>query len=150
MGLFRRRGSDGPRSDDTFDLFYASDIHGSDVLWRKFLGAAAFYQASASIMGGDLVGKAIVPVEHRPDGSFRFEFLGAERVVPDADALEDALKPIRFNGFYPWVATQAEIAAHSGDDRSQGALFDQVVEQDLRRWMGLADERAEGAPRYVI
>jgi len=52
-------------------LFYASDIHGSDVLWRKFLGAANFSDADAAVMRGDLLAKAIVPIERRPDGTFR-------------------------------------------------------------------------------
>ena len=43
MRLRRKRGvEDGA----TVRLFYASDIHGSDLLWRKFLGAAAFYGAA--------------------------------------------------------------------------------------------------------
>jgi Icc-related predicted phosphoesterase len=40
-------------------LYYASDIHGSDVLWRKFLNAASFYEVGTLIMGGgDLCGRA--------------------------------------------------------------------------------------------
>jgi Icc-related predicted phosphoesterase len=148
MGLFRRGRTD---PEDVVDVFYASDVHGSDVLWRKFLGAAGFYQAAAAIMGGDLVGKAIVPIERRSDGSFRFDFLGEERVAADADGLEEAVKPIRFNGFYPWVATHEEIAARSGAEASHGALFDQVVRDDLERWMALAAARADGQPpRFVI
>ena len=57
MGVFRRRGdAQGLR------VYYASDVHGSDVLWRKFLNAAKHYGCSHLIMGGDLMGKAIVPI----------------------------------------------------------------------------------------
>ena len=34
-------------------VFFATDIHGSEVCWRKFLNAAAFYQADLVILGGD-------------------------------------------------------------------------------------------------
>ena len=30
-------------------LYYASDIHGSDVLWRKFVNAGRFYEAERDV-----------------------------------------------------------------------------------------------------
>ena len=39
------------REEPSLRLYYASDIHGSDVLWRKFLNAAAFYEVEILIMG---------------------------------------------------------------------------------------------------
>ena len=50
-------------------IFYASDIHGSDRCWRKFLNAAAFYSAEALVLGADLTGKAIVPLVEGGDGT---------------------------------------------------------------------------------
>ena len=47
-------------------IFFATDIHGSEVCWRKFLNAAAFYKADLVVLGGDVTGKAMVPiVAHR-------------------------------------------------------------------------------------
>ena len=43
-------------------LFFAADIHGSQVTFRKFLAAAAFYGVDALVFGGDLMGKALVPI----------------------------------------------------------------------------------------
>ena len=43
-------------------IFFATDIHGSDVCWRKFLNAGAFHKADVLIMGGDMTGKAMVPI----------------------------------------------------------------------------------------
>jgi len=89
MRLGRRQKTDG---GGRLRLFYASDIHGSDLLWRKFLGAAKFYDAEAAVMGGDLLGKAIIPIARRPDGTYTGEFLGAKRVVHEGQELdEDAL-----------------------------------------------------------
>jgi Icc-related predicted phosphoesterase len=46
-------------------VFFATDIHGSEICWRKFLNAAAFYKADAVILGGDVTGKVMVPItEH--------------------------------------------------------------------------------------
>ena len=74
--VFRKRRRE---SEEAFALYYASDVHGSDQCWRKFLGAGRFYEVNALIMGGDLTGKAIVPIQLDADGAFTAEFLGETR-----------------------------------------------------------------------
>ena len=57
-------------------IFFASDLHGSDRCFRKFLNAAKFYKADWLIMGGDAAGKHLVPLLQ--DGSgWRGNFQGA-------------------------------------------------------------------------
>jgi len=137
--LFSRRGH--APDEDALELYYASDIHGSDRCWRKFLGAARFYGLSDVIMGGDLVGKAVVPVEHRPDGTYMCRFLGDERVAVDDEQLAEIVDAIRFNGMYPWIAPPEELARYAGNGAGQDELFDRVVREDLDRWIALAAER---------
>ena len=132
--------------NESLTLYYASDIHGSVLLWRKFLGASKFYGADASITGGDLLGKAVVPIERREDGRYRLTFLGAERVIGEEE-LANTESSIRFNGFYPWVAPADEIARHRGD---QEALFHQVARGELQRWIDVADARGNGQRPFVI
>jgi uncharacterized protein len=141
MPLFKRH-----HDDESLTLYYASDIHGSDLLWRKFLGAGAFYGADAAIMGGDLLGKAVVPIERRDDGRYKLRFLGAERMIGEEE-LAETESAIRFNGFYPWVARADEIARHRADQEN---LFHEVARGELERWMALADERANGHRPFVI
>jgi len=38
--LIRRKKREDKAGAATLDLYYASDVHGSDQCWRKFLGAA--------------------------------------------------------------------------------------------------------------
>ena len=55
----------GKARGDPVRVFFATDIHGSEICWRKFLNAAAFYKADAVILGGDVTGKVMVPItEH--------------------------------------------------------------------------------------
>ena len=72
LASFRKRAKDRDGATQTLELYYASDVHGSDQCWRKFLGAGRFYGVQALIMGGDLTGKAIVPIE-------RARYWGTER-----------------------------------------------------------------------
>ena len=136
MRLGRKPAREDARS---VRLFYASDIHGSDLLWRKFLGASKFYEADASVMGGDLLGKAIIPIERREDGTFRAQFLGDERIVREGDELHELEGAIRFNGFYPWIASDREIAERGSDTEE---LFSEIARSDIRRWIELAEQRA--------
>jgi Icc-related predicted phosphoesterase len=136
--VFRKRRRQG---GDAFALYYASDVHGSDQCWRKFLGAGRFYEVNALIMGGDLTGKAVVPVELGADGSFSTEFLGEIRSGSGDAALGELTEAIRYNGMYPWVASAEEIARLRGDAEARSELFEHVMLDELRRWVALADER---------
>ena len=41
-------------SQKPFKVFYVTDIHGSEICWRKFLNAGTLYQADVVIVGGDI------------------------------------------------------------------------------------------------
>ncbi len=45
-----------------FKLFFATDIHGSDVCWKKFINAAKFYECQVLVMGGDMTGKMLIAI----------------------------------------------------------------------------------------
>jgi uncharacterized protein len=136
--VFRKRRRE---SENAFALYYASDVHGSDQCWRKFLGAGRFYEVNALLMGGDLTGKAVVPIEREADGSFSTEFLGETRRGSGDEALSELTEAIRHNGMYPWVASAEEIARHRADGTARAELFEQVMLDELHRWVALADER---------
>src|SRR6202040_1973609 len=109
-------GSTSTSTDEqTLALYYASDVHGSDQCWRKFLGAGRFYGVDALIMGGDLTGKAIVPIERNGSGSFSATFRGEVGGGSSPRELEELEQAIRYNGMYPWLASREEIASHAGD-----------------------------------
>lgn len=135
----KRRAGNG--ADEGISVYYASDVHGSDVCWRKFLKAGSFYEAQALVMGGDLTGKAIVPVARQEDGTYTARFLGEERRAGEGAELEALVEAIRLNGMYPWVAAAEEIAGVRGKPARQSELFDMVISQELRRWVRVADQR---------
>jgi uncharacterized protein len=126
----------------SFTLYYASDIHGADRLWRKFINAGKFYGADVLVMGGDITGKAVVPII-RSDGSLRVPELIGNRVAP-AEELEALETQIRNRGFYPYVTTEDELAATHGDERAVADLFGRAMAQSVRAWLQLAQERLAG------
>jgi uncharacterized protein len=137
----KRRAGDGSTAQQTLSLYYASDVHGSERCWRKFLGAGRFYGVQALIMGGDLTGKAIVPIETAADGAFTTTFIGETRSGSTAEELEELLQAVRFNGMYPWLAPADEIARLREDPAGRAALLERTMIDELQRWIDLADER---------
>lgn len=122
-------------------LFFASDLHGSDRCFRKFLNAAPFYEADVLILGGDLTGKAILPIVKLGPDRYRARLLTDRVGEMDADALIGFQAQVRDSGFYPWVAEQSEIDAISADADARTALFAELMRESLTRWFALADER---------
>jgi Icc-related predicted phosphoesterase len=123
-------------------LYYASDIHGSDRLWRKFLNAGPFYGANVLVMGGDIAGKAVLPIM-RHNGGLVARELDGDRVFGE-DELPELETRIRNLGFYPLVTTEEEVEAAHGDREAVDALFRRAMEESVRGWLRLAEERLAG------
>jgi uncharacterized protein len=139
MPLFRRRRAGSENGG--LRLYYASDIHGTEVLWRKFLHAPAIYGARVIVMGGDVTGKAVIPLVEEDDALVAEVFGQRERAHTEEDRAELENR-IRSNGMYPHVMAAAEVervAALTEDERE--TWFAEVMLETFERWMALADER---------
>jgi Icc-related predicted phosphoesterase len=139
LGLFRRRRGD--RGDEA-RIFFASDVHGSDVCFRKFLNAGRFYDVQHLILGGDITGKAIVPIERRRGG---YTVAFQEDSYVDLSEAETAAieKRIRDAGLYPLRGERDELLALEDETYRAGVFVDLVVAR-VRDWVTLADERLDG------
>ncbi|MGH2497256.1 MAG: metallophosphoesterase family protein [Ktedonobacteraceae bacterium] len=126
----------------SFKSFYASDIHGSDMLWRKFINAAAFYDVEVLIMGGDIAGKAVIPIVQRNDSYYSPGFAG-ERAFSEEE-LPTLERRIRDTGLYPHRMNEEELARVENDQGAIDALFQRIMKETLERWLRLAEERLHG------
>lgn len=150
---FLKRGKDKQAGADSLTtLFFASDLHGSEQCWRKFLRAGRFYGVGSLVMGGDLTGKAVVPITRKPDGSCSARLLGEIREAASEEAIAQLMEAVRYNGMYPWIASEEEIDRHRDDDISRTALFEALMLDELRRWVALGDEtaRKDGIEVFAI
>lgn len=133
-------------------LFYASDIHGSERVFRKFLNAAKFYKVQAVIFGGDLTGKAMIPFVEINPGKFEAEVGGSTQVVTEGAALTDLEQFVRDTGSYPYRTTPEEMAALQADPEMVRTVFTRVMLATAEKWVTLADERlrAAGIPALMM
>jgi Icc-related predicted phosphoesterase len=129
--------------------FFATDIHGSDRCFRKFLAAATTYEANVLVLGGDIAGKAIVPLTRTGHGQIEFAFHGGRQVVNEAQA--DAIKrSIESTGLYPRVCSPEEAERLADDSEFREDLFDAVIVEQVERWCHLVAERLPPAVTCVI
>jgi uncharacterized protein len=140
MRIFGRNKAEG---GNALRLYYASDIHGTEVLWRKFLNAPRYYKAQVLVMGGDITGKVVIPVVENGGGWTARLFGGTQHATTDQE-LEKLEQRIRGNGMYPYRTTAAEvaqIAALPEDERER--WFESVMLKTFDDWIALADERLD-------
>lgn len=145
--MFRRRQRERP-----LRLFYAGDVHGSRVCWKKFVNAAAHYPADALVMGGDLTGKALAPIVRQGDGSYVAQVIGERREAGTGEELEQLQAAIATNGMYPLVVDAEEAERLRTDPGHREAALERALLDELRLWVEIADERltATGVTAYVI
>src|ERR1700691_627407 len=125
-------------------VFFATDIHGSEICWRKFLNAAAFYKADMVVLGGDVTGKVMVPITTTSPGHWEVSF-GGQRVQLSTQAeLEDMKRRIRDRGYYPAVMTLDELDALNEEDGWIDRRFTQEMTKGLEMWLDMADGKLRG------
>jgi uncharacterized protein len=140
--LFRRAQAD---DEEVVRLYYASDIHGTDVLWKKFLNAPKYYKAKVLVMGGDITGKMVIPIVREESGVWSAQLLGRKERMETETEVEKFERRVRGNGMYPYRTTAEEVASISNlSEEEQERWFERVMLESFRGWLTLADDRLDG------
>ena len=129
-------------------IYFATDVHGSERCFRKFLAAAKIYEADALVLGGDIAGKGLVPVTAE-NGSLSATVRGEPVTLP-ASEQERLYAEINQLGFYPVQMEPDEIAALGEDQAAVESLFREEIVAQIGRWCDLAAERLDPSVRCVI
>ncbi len=124
-------------------VFFATDIHGSEICWRKFLNAAAFYKADMVILGGDVTGKVMVPItEH--SGYWTVVLGGETRRLDSREELAEVERQIRNRGSYPAIMSPDELSWMSKQEGAVDERFATEMTRSLDRWLDMADDKLRG------
>jgi uncharacterized protein len=144
MSLFRRSAS--PKSNEKLTrVFFASDFHGSQRIFRKFLNAAKHYEADVLVMGGDVVGKLAIPVIREGNGGYRAHLMGKTEHLEGADDLKDFEDRLGTLGYYNKIMDEDEYRAIESDRAAIDRLFHDLAGQRLASWIELAETRLAGS-----
>jgi len=130
-------------------IFFVTDVHGSNVCYRKFLNALRIYNVDVGILLGDLTGKMLIPLVEKAGGGWETSFLGHPVEVHTQEELDKLKQTIEMVGYY-WVhLTPDEFHAYKVDSQALDALFRRLMVERLREWLALADERLAGTTYKV-
>jgi Icc-related predicted phosphoesterase len=141
-------GRRAPAKRRALRIFFATDVHGSDRCFRKFLAAAKVYEADVLLLGGDVAGKGLVPIQSE-NGTLHAEVRGEAVSVP-ADEEDRLLAEINRLGFYGVRMTEPQVARLREDKAHVDTLFRQEIAAQVQRWCDLAAERLAPSVRCII
>ncbi|MGI9048245.1 MAG: metallophosphoesterase family protein [Rubrobacteraceae bacterium] len=131
------------KRDDT-RIFFATDIHGSETCWRKFLNSGKHYEAKVIVLGGDMTGKALVPIVAQGKGRWHASLLENRRDFDGEDEVKEFEDSVRRRGYYPFRTDPDRMAELESDEKLRDKLFHQEMLGTVERWMRMAEERLEG------
>ncbi|HBG74153.1 MAG: hypothetical protein A2X25_04085 [Chloroflexi bacterium GWB2_49_20] len=125
-------------------LFFATDLHGSERTFRKFINAGKFYGADVIVMGGDISGKMLIPIIKEKNGNFRATLQGRVEQFSTQAELDVLTTRLGTLGFYHQIMDETEYQALSSDENAVTLLFHELARQRLSSWVDLAEERLNG------
>lgn len=137
MGLFSR-------SKEPFvKVVFATDLHGSTSVLRKLITATKNYEADHVVIGGDITGKAIVPI-YREGTSWKADLFGSTHTAETQEEMLTLSEHVEAVGMYPYEMDAADARQYEDDESKLDDLFLRLMRQRLERWGELLEEHFAG------
>jgi uncharacterized protein len=134
----------------TVSVFFATDLHGSDHCFRKFLSAVSVYEADVLILGGDMTGKLAVPIVKTREGRCELYEPGGVKEVATS-RLEEVRGQLCKAGYYPFVVeTPEEVDGFLSDRRRVDAKVHELMVERLVQWSQWADRKLDGTEIEIL
>ncbi len=131
-------------SKKTTRLFFATDIHGSERTYRKFINAGKFYDVPILVMGGDISGKLLIPIIQETNGHYRATLQGTVQKIATQAELQQLQEKIGILGFYSRIMDEDEYKMLADHPDKVNQLFHQLARERLAAWIELAETRLKG------
>ena len=120
-------------------IFFATDVHGSEICWKKFINASKFYGTDVLILGGDMTGKAIVPIIDQGGGKYKVTLLDQETILESKEEVDKMVATIQDRGYYPYLTNPDEVGEILATSGRSDELFLQEAVKTMQHWMEYAD-----------
>jgi Icc-related predicted phosphoesterase len=131
-------------------ILFASDFHGSEMVWRKFLNSAGIFKCNWLIMGGDLTGKILTPIVLQPDRTYSADFLDQTHTI-QAAGLEDFRRLVGDHCYIPYVCDQSQFAALKQAPQDEvEKIFAKLECQTLKEWLDIVPKKITNETRVLI
>jgi len=126
-----------------FRLFFATDIHGSESTFRKFINAGKFYNVDVLVLGGDITGKMLIPIITLGNNTYRAT-LQSKLYNLQKDDLPEFMSRLAKLGFYSNEMSEREYAELSNNPDQVNRLYLEKANERLASWIRWAEEKLAG------
>ena len=124
-----------------FRILFVSDLHGSEVCFRKFLNSTSVYHPDLLIYGGDIMGKMLVPIFPNDEDGYRWFPNDRAAVQIDQDELPMVQRTIADQGRYSAVMTPDRWRELNKNPGTMNDLFMDLAHDRVRAWIKLVNDR---------
>jgi uncharacterized protein len=125
-------------------VLFVTDVHGSDVCFRKFINGAKAYDAQVLILGGDVAGKRLSPLVRNGNGHFEGT-LGHNTIELETDReIVEFETAAADSGLYTHKASPEEMQAISSNPELLESVMEKLAGERLVKWLELAEQRLAG------
>jgi Predicted phosphoesterases, related to the Icc protein len=104
----------------------------------------AHYKADVLILGGDMTGKALVPIIHDGGDNWHATLLEVRREMTTEEEVAAFEDRVIRRGYYPFRTDPVNLQKLSEDEGHWHGLFQEKMLETVEKWMRMADERLGG------
>jgi Icc-related predicted phosphoesterase len=145
FGLFKKKDEGESKKPKFTRIFYATDIHGSQMAYHKLLRTPDGYSTDIVVLGGDVTGKFLIPIIVAKDGHERVTLHGVKREIKTAQEKVDLITNLGVMGYYHIEMAEDDFQAAQKDESIVKGIFIKEQCKRLEEWVKLADERFAGS-----
>ncbi|HDN80415.1 MAG: metallophosphoesterase [Chloroflexi bacterium] len=130
-------------------FMFATDLHGSETVWRKFLNSARVYNLDALILSGDMTGKIMVPIIKQPNGKYKSRLLDRDYELEESEIPKFA-EQVRRLAYLPYVTTPDELEEIANNEEYREQVFEKLECEIVEYWLTLIPDRVPEHTRIII
>jgi Icc-related predicted phosphoesterase len=130
-------------------FLFSTDLHGSEVVWRKFLNSAKIFDLDGLVISGDMTGKLIIPIFKQSDGTYKSTLFEEESVLKESD-LSEYEKKIRKLSYLPYRTTREEAAKIGQDEDLREKVFERLQIDVIKEWLSLVPQKVPAKCRVIL
>jgi len=102
------------------------------------------YEANVMVLGGDMTGKALVPIVRDGKDHWHATLLENRREFDGEDEVKEFEESVMRRGYYPFRTDPDQMSELEDSEELRDELFHKEMLGTVERWMQMADEKLDG------
>jgi uncharacterized protein len=134
-----------------FRIYFVSDLHGSEICFRKFLNSVPVYSPDLLIYGGDIMGKILQPIFAESAGSYRWFPKGDRAETFREHDIPRVERAIADMGRYSLITSPGEWDRLRANPEELETRCRELGKDRAREWLKLVGDRlgTKGPPLII-